>query len=85
MRAAIEKHMHRAIPVAHHQNGLRADGRPEIIACIGDLAVMTDIDPCIGEQMVHFELEDFLVDIDIAMHLALANQTSDCFDIAFVA
>src|SRR5271170_5957879 len=40
------------------------------------------MDPRIGEQMLHLELEDFLVDIDVSMHFGLAHERADRIDVA---
>ena len=56
VRAAIVQHLHRVVGVAHHQDRLRADRGAEIVARIRHLAVVADIDPGVGEQMLHFEL-----------------------------
>jgi hypothetical protein len=43
---------------------------------------VADIDPRIGEQMLHLELEDFLVDIDVSVHFGLAHERADRIDVA---
>jgi hypothetical protein len=35
--------------------------------------------------MLHFELEHFLVDIDVAMHLGLANEGFDRFGVPAIS
>ena len=84
VRAAIVENLHRVVGVAHHQDRLRADGGAEIVAGICHLAVMADIDPGIGEDMLHLELEHLLVDVDVAMDLGLADQPFDRFEVSTV-
>ena len=46
---------------------------------------MADIDPGVCEQVLHFEREDFIVDVDVAMNLGLSNQISDSLGICAVS
>ena len=45
---------------------------------------MADIDPGVGEQVLHLELKHLVVDIDVAMHLGVADQTFDGIRIATI-
>ncbi len=85
VRAAVEQHVHRIVGVAYHQHGLVADVGAEIVALVRHLAVMADIHPGVGEQVLHLQLEDFLVDVDVAMHLGVAHQTAHRLGIAPVS
>src|SRR5262249_27852063 len=71
--------------MSHHQNRLCSDRGAEVIPWFCHLAVMADIDPGVREQVLHFEREDFIVDVDVAMNLGLPNQTSDSLDISTVS
>src|SRR5258705_13863662 len=46
---------------------------------------MADIDPGVCEQVFHLELEDLIVDVDVAMNLCLPNQISHSLDISAVS
>src|SRR5262249_51627170 len=70
--------------MSHHQNGLCPDRGAKVIPWFCNLAVMADIDPGVCEQVLHFEREDFIVDVDVAMNLRLANQISDSLGISAV-
>src|SRR5436190_9598363 len=71
--------------MAHHQDRLGADGGAVIVARFRHLAVMADIGPGVGEDMLHLELEHLLVDIDVAVYLGLAHETLDGFDVAAIS
>ena len=85
VRAAVVQHPHRVVAVPDHQDRRGADGRAEIVALVGHLAVVADIDPGVGEQVLHLELEHLLVDIDVAMDLGLADQVADGLGVAAVS
>src|SRR3569832_653205 len=85
VRAAIEEDLHRVVGVAHHQDGLKADRRAEIVARVRHLAVVADINPGVGEEMLHLELEHFLVDIDVAMHFGGPDEVLDGGSVASVS
>jgi hypothetical protein len=46
---------------------------------------VADIDPCVGEQVLHLELKHLLVDVDVAMDLGFPDQVADGFDVAAVS
>ncbi len=85
VRTAVVQHMHGAVAVAHHQDRRGADGGAEIVALVRHLAVVADIDPGVGEQVLHLELEHLLVEIDVAMDLGLADQIADGLAVAAVS
>ena len=64
---------------------LGADRGAEIVARVRHLAVVADIDPGVGEQVLHLELEHFLVDIDVAMDFGLANEAAHGFGISAIS
>ncbi len=82
VRAAVEENLHLAVGMAHHDDGLRTDGRRIEIALVRHLAVVADIDPGVGEEMLHLELEQFLVDEDVAMDFRLAHEFADLVGVA---
>ena len=57
---------------------------PIIIAGIGHLAVVADIDPGVGEQVLHLQVEDFLIDIDVAVDFGLAHKVMNSCGVAIV-
>ena len=85
VRAAVVQHFYGAVGMAHHQDRLRADGGAVIIAGFCHLAVVPDIGPAVGKDVLHLELEHLFVDIDVAVHLGLAHEAFDCFDIAAIS
>src|SRR5262249_59818306 len=70
--------------MSHHQNRLCPDRGAEVIPRFCHLTVMADIDPGVGEQVLHLEREDFIVDVDVAMNLRLVHQIADSLDISAV-
>src|SRR5262249_54710801 len=85
VRTTVVQHLHAVVGMSHHQNRLCPDRGAEVIPRFCHLAVMADIDPGVCEQVLHFEREDFIVDIDVAMNLRLPNQTSDSLGISAVS
>ena len=57
-----------------HDHRLIAHLRGEIVALVRGLAVMTDKDPGVREQVLHFQSEHLGVDIDIAVDLMPLDQ-----------
>ena len=62
-----------------------ADGGAEVIALVRHLAIVADINPGVGEQVLHLELKHLLVNIDVAMDLGFPDQVADGFDVAAVS
>ena len=85
VRAAVVQNLHGVVGVAHHQDRLGADCGAEIVARIRDLAVVADINPGVGEQVLHLEVKHLLVDVDVAMDLGFPDQVADGFDVAAVS
>ena len=67
MRAFVEQEPDFIVAVAHHQDRHRPDGFGHIIVFIGDLAGMTDIDPCAIPDFFQLFLENVLVIIKAAV------------------
>ena len=84
VRAAVVQDLYAVRGVAHHDDGLRADRGGVVVAELGHLAVVADIDPGVGEEMLHLQLEQLLVEIEVAMDLGLAHQGGDGLSIASV-
>ena len=84
VRAAIVQDLDAILGVTNHDDGLRADRRGVIVADLRHLALVADIDPGIGEEMFHLELEQLLVEIEIAMDLGLAHERGDGLPVAAI-
>ncbi|KAG1318756.1 hypothetical protein G6F63_015070 [Rhizopus arrhizus] len=48
VRAAVVQHAHALVAVADHHHGLVAHGGGDVVARIGHLAVVADVDPGVG-------------------------------------
>ena len=55
------------------------------VARLRRLAGVAGIDPGVGEKVLHLDLEHFLVDISVTVHLARANQRADGVRVVAVA
>jgi hypothetical protein len=84
VRATIVQNLDRILGRANHDHRLRTDRRGVVVADLRHLTVMPDIHPGVGEQVLHLELEQLLVDIEVAMDLGLAHQGRDGLPIAAV-
>jgi hypothetical protein len=74
VRAAVVQHVHLAVAVTHLDHRLVANLGGEVIALVRRLAFMADKHPGIGEQMLHLEPVDLLIDVDVAMDFVSAIQ-----------
>ena len=77
--------MHGVVGVPHHQHRLAADVGRKIVARLGHLALVPHIDPGFREQLVHLDLEQLGIEIDVAMHAIRLHQGADRLPIAAVA
>ncbi|MCY1559419.1 hypothetical protein D9M68_964590 [compost metagenome] len=68
------QHAHALVAVAHHHHGLVADRGGDVVAGVRHLAVVADVDPGVGVQAFHFQVEQFLVDEQVFVHLGVAQQ-----------
>ena len=66
MAADVQKRVHLALRVAHHQHRVFAHIGGEEIAGRGDLAVMAQKQPAAGEDLLQFLLVDLRLDEDAA-------------------
>jgi len=66
MPARVQEHMRLAHSVAAQDHRLFAHRRDKEVARVGDLALMTDKEPCAGEDAPQFLLVDLVVDKDLA-------------------
>src|SRR5690606_21386813 len=82
---AVVQHAHRVVVVPHHDHGLVAHRGGEVVARIGHLAGVADIDPGVGEQVLHLELEDFFADEEIFMDLGGPHQCLYGFGVVAIA
>src|SRR5262249_30078786 len=72
----------RLISVTHHDDGLAAELGRDVVARLGDLALMPDIQPGAAEDPAHLELENTRIGIDAAADAPRLNQTRDVIRIA---
>ena len=77
VRAAVVVDVDLAVGMARDQDRLAADLAGDEVARLRRLAGMAGIDPGVGEQVFHLELEHLVVDIDVAVDLARADQRAD--------
>jgi hypothetical protein len=77
VRAAVVKHVHLAVAVTDLDHRLVANLRGEVIALVRRLAFMSDKHPRIGEQVLHLEPVDLLIDVDVAMDFVSSIQRPD--------
>jgi hypothetical protein len=81
VRAAVEQNPDGVVRVPDHNHRLVADFGRIVVTHIRDLTGMPDIGPCVREQMAHFELEELLVDIQVAMNSCFLHQIADSIGI----
>src|SRR4029453_13371187 len=84
VRTAVVQNFDAVWGIPHPDGGLPADRRGVVVAEFRDLAVVADIDPGGGKEMLHLQLEQLLVEIKIAMDLGLAHKGGDGLSIASV-
>ncbi|MNJ70546.1 hypothetical protein D3C77_670170 [compost metagenome] len=63
--------------MANHHHGLVADGGGDVVAVVRHLAVVADVDPGVGVQALHFQVEQFLVDEQVLVDFRVAQQGAD--------
>ena len=85
VRTTVVQDLHVIVGMSHHQNRLCPDCGAKVIPRFCHLVLMADIDPGVCEQVLHFELEDLIVDVDVAMNLCLVNQISDSLDVSTIS
>ena len=85
MRATVQQHMDVAGGMTHLNDRLGADMGAEIIALVRGLAFVPDKHPSIGEQVLHLEPVDLLIDIDVPMDFAATIQSLDRSRIVCIA
>src|SRR5260370_1408978 len=84
VRTAIVEDLNAILRVADHDDRLRADRRGVVVADLRHLALVADIDPGIGEEMLHLELEKLLIEIEIAMDFGLTHERGDGLPVAAI-
>ena len=77
MAAGVEVHMHRAGLVAHHDHRLAPDARQPKVARIGNLRLVTDVDPGAVKDLFDLQLEHRRVREQAAVDAVLAHQGVD--------
>ena len=81
MGAAVDEHVHRAVAVARHDDGLAPHARREEIAGAPHLALVTEDQPRAAKDPVHLELEDLRIGVDGAMDAVGLDQSLDGLDV----
>jgi hypothetical protein len=61
-----------ALLVAADHDGLATDVGGEVVPVVRNLALVREVDPVAFEDVLHLQLEDFLVGEDVAAHLVSA-------------
>jgi hypothetical protein len=74
MGALVVDHPHRALFVAHQNDGLAAHARGKIVARLLDLTLVPYINPRGAEDAVHLQLEDGRIGVDAAVHASGRDQ-----------
>jgi len=72
--ALVVDHPHRALLVAHQNDGLAAHARGKIVARLLNLTLVPHINPRGAEDAVHFQLEDGGIGVDAAVHASGRDQ-----------
>src|SRR3990172_6230493 len=75
--ACVEQHVHLAILVARDDHRQSADGANLVIAGMGYLAVVRDIDPGLLEDVAHLGVEDVRIAINLRAHAEIIRRRID--------
>lgn len=73
VRAAVVQDVHAAVAGAHHQHVLVAQARGVIVARLGHLAFVADVDPGAAVDALHLQFEDRRVGVQGAVHAVAAH------------
>jgi hypothetical protein len=68
--------------VAHHDHRLAAEFGGDVIARIGHLAHMADIEPGAAENALHFQLEEVGIGVHAPMHASAFDELADLVGVA---
>src|SRR4029077_3850955 len=68
VRTAVHQHAHRSVFVPDHDQRLARDLVGEIVAGLRHLAVVADVVPGVGEEMLPLESKDLLVYVEVPVH-----------------
>ena len=74
MGAAIEQHVDAVVVMPRHDDGLAAEFGRDVVARVGDLAGVADVQPGAPEDALHFEFEDIRIGIDPPVNPARLDQ-----------
>ncbi|MPM82893.1 hypothetical protein SDC9_129955 [bioreactor metagenome] len=77
VRAAVVQHLDALVGVAHHDHWLVSHGGREIVPRLGHLAGVADVDPGVGEQLLHLQRKDLGMDVAVLVHFGVAHQGAD--------
>ena len=74
MGAAVEHRAQRAVGPAQQQHRLAGDVGGQVVAGLGQLALVADVLPCPAEQPPAFQGEEGVVQVHRAMHAGAIEQ-----------
>jgi dienelactone hydrolase/predicted MFS family arabinose efflux permease len=74
MHAAVEEHGDAAVAAAQHDDGLQAEGARDVVAGIGNLAVVADEDPAGVEDPLHLVGEDLRIRVERRVNAIVAYE-----------
>ena len=82
--AAVHHDAHAVVGVAHHDQRAPGDGHGQVVAGLGNLAVVARVVPGVGKKVLLFQREDVGVDVQVAVHLVWLNQGGNGLRVATV-
>ena len=82
MGAAVEQHVHGAVAMAHHEDGLPAELGGDVVTRARHLAGVAHEQPGAPEDALHFELENIGIGVDVAVNASGTNQPGNAFGIS---
>ena len=74
MHAAIHEHVDVAVVVASHDRGLSSNRHGFVVAGCADLVLMADKNPIVFEDALHLQIENLLLEINLAMDSGILDQ-----------
>ncbi len=77
MAAAVHERGHAAVREPRNDDGMTTDVGGLVVALLGDLAIVPEIDPGAIEDPLHLERKDLGVGVDRAMHGIPPDQAGD--------
>ena len=77
MTAAVDQRRDRAVAQARDNDRMPADVSRLVVALLGDLAGMPELDPCGVENPLHLQFEDAGIGIDVTVNGIATHQTGN--------